>query len=70
MVCETVVVELMSTFAKKTIDAMNCSLEKPPKGTEFAVMRYREYHTLTGSVTRSRFTNSNIVINIEVVTVM
>ena len=49
---------------------MNCSLEKAPKGTEFAGKRYREYHSLTGSVSRSRFTNSNIIINIEVVTVM
>ena len=79
MVCETVVVELMSTFAmnchvdfcyENTIDAMNCSLEKAPKGTEFAGKRYREYHSPTGHVTRSRFTNSNIVIDIEVITVM
>ena len=52
------------------IDAMNCSLEKAPKGTEFAGKRYREYHSLTGSVSRSRFTNSNIIINTEVVTVL
>ena len=49
---------------------MSYSLEKAPKGTEFAGKRYREYHSLTGSVIRSRFTNSNIVFIIEVVTVM